>query len=445
MNNPEGSFANYGMTLGKDYLDQSFVQGLQAPVNAITDPQRYGKSYVGSLTSSFIPNIVKDASRAIDPTARETNNLSLNPLKNDYIKAGIPFARNTLLPKRDALGNKMPQEPTGIGAFTDLFNSKTPISNAVVGELSRLYNGGNSATPSKLTPQQTILKQKVKLTFEQLDKLEAGVGEVLRPKLEILISDPNYQKLDDEAKAKAIDNVVQDTRLKYKNINASDFGVSGGGYLDSTGNYKTIDTTPIPEPKLTGNKTIDDKLKLQYKNAVIKQQTDLVKSQQTGTESDPSKIYSYIDDDGNYKTVDLTPIEYPKLTGNEVVDKKLKSSYYSAINSQINNVIKLGQSGQITEEEMISMVTALNEQYTNGKTGGSGSRKKVSFKISTSKLPSLAKSTNNLSKLGSYKISKKPNLKLSQPKKIAVSKSKSNTIKISRLPTMKVTKGGSLG
>ena len=404
MNNPEGSLANYGMTLGKDYLDQSFVQGLQAPVNAITDPQRYGKSYVGSLSSSFIPNIVKDASRALDPTARETNNLSLNPFKNDYIKAGIPFVRNTLLPKRDVLGNQMPQEPTGWGAFTDLFNSKTPINNTVVDELSRLYKGGSDATPSKLTPSQTILKQKVKLTYEQLNNLESGIGEVLRPKLEKLISDPNYQKLDDESKTKAIDNLVQDTRKKYKNLNASDYGVSGNGYLDSSGNYKTIDTATIPKPNYTGNATIDKKLKTQYENAIAKQQTEVAKSQLPTTPSDEKQIYSYVDEYGNYKTVDLTPVEYPTLTGNDVVDKKLKSSYYSAINSQINDVIKLGQSGQITEDEMIQMVNALSEQYKKGKStkskGGKITIAKVStptikkFKLPTIKLPNTSLKSN---------------------------------------------------
>lgn len=450
MSNPEGSLANYGVSLGKDYLDQSFVQGLQAPVNAITDPQRYGKSYVGSLSSSFIPNIIKDSSRALDSTARETNNLSFNPLKNDYIKAGIPFARNTLLPKRDVLGNQMPQEPTGWKAFTDLFNSKTPIKNTVVDELSRLYKGGDNATPSKLTPSQTILKQKVKLTYEQLDKLEAGVGEVLRPRLEKLISDPNYQKLDDEAKTKAIDKLVQDTRLKYKNLNASEFGVSGAGYLDSSNNYKILDSTPIPEPKYTGNATIDKKLKTQYNNAVSKQQTELAKSQQTDTASNEGQVFSYVDEDGNYKTVDLAPVEFPKLTGNNTIDKKLKSSYYSAINSQINDVIKLGQSGQITEDEMIAMVNLLNEQYKNGKSGSSKAKGgKIAIKKNTIKLSKLPTfKTPSFAKIGASTTSvKRPNITLSKPRKITVapSKLKSNTIKISRIPTIKVTKNGSLG
>lgn len=215
MNNPEGSAGQYAMSLGKDYLDQSFVQGLQGPINAITDPMRYGKSYVGQLASSPIPNIIKDASRALDPNARETNTVL------DYVKSGIPGLRNTLTEKRDALGNIIPQEPTGINAFIDLFNSKTPIDNLTVNELARLNNVGSNATPSKISSTQTLLGNKIKITFQQLNQLEAGAGQALKPQLEQLILSPTYQQLDDEAKTKAIDKLVTNVRTAFKASNAT--------------------------------------------------------------------------------------------------------------------------------------------------------------------------------------------------------------------------------
>jgi hypothetical protein len=398
MNNPEGSIGAYAGKLGKDYLDQSFVQGLQAPVNAITDPGRYGKSYVGNLSSSFVPNIVKDTSKSLDGTQRETNTIP------DYVKSAIPGVRNTLIEKRDTLGNVMKQEPTGLGAFFDLFNSKTPIDNTVVSELGRLQREGEGATPSKLTPQQTILKQKVKLTFDQLNQLEQGVGEIVRPRLETLVSSEVYKSLDDEHKAKAIDSIVQDARLKYKNINAKTLtgaGLDPNQYLDINGNLKTVSTEPIPQPTLTGNKTIDDKLKAQYKSAVENQQMEQYKLSNQSTPDIGKKTYDYIDENGNYKTIDLTPISFPKLTGNEIVDKKLKSAYYSSINSQINDVIKLGQAGQITEKEMIDMVSTLNAQYTKGK------GKKVAGLSPTFK---------------TRKVPKLKALKVKKPKKIKVPK-----------------------
>jgi hypothetical protein len=434
MNKPDGSLAAYGMGLGKDQLAQTFLQGVQQPIAAINDPARYGKSYLGNQFSSIVPNFVKDISKAFDPYQRENNTVK------DYFTNSIPGLRNYNISKRDVLGNIMPQEPTGIGAFFDLFNSKTPIDNKIINEISRLYKTDNNALPSKLTTSQTILKQKAKLTYEQLNNLEAGVGEALKPKLEFLISDPNYQKLSDEEKTKAIDKLVQDTRLIYKNTHANDIlsGKSATGYpqvnttvansyIDQSGKYNQIDTKPIPEPTLTGNKIIDDKLKLTYKNAVEKQAADLAKVQQTGTISDKNKIYSYVDENGAYKTIDLTPIKYPTLTGNDIVDKKLKSAYYSDINSQINDVIKLGQSGQITQAEMIKMVTDLNEQYTKGK----GTTKKITFKKISSKkfkvsMPKIAKITN-------IKVPKPPSVKIKSAKSI-----KSKAIKIKPIKLAKI-------
>lgn len=93
--------------IGKDFLSQTFLQGVQGPLNAITDPNRYARTYFQGQLGSVIPNIIKDTSKAFDSTAREVNSLG------DTLKSGIPGFRNTLLPKRNALGEPIKQEPTG--------------------------------------------------------------------------------------------------------------------------------------------------------------------------------------------------------------------------------------------------------------------------------------------------------------------------------------------
>lgn len=213
LNNPEGSLSNYAGTLIKDQLDQSFVQGIQGPVNAITDPQRYAKSYTGNAISSFVPNIVKDISKSIDPYARETNTTG------DYVKASIPGLRNTLVNKRDTLGRVINQEPTGVSAFVDVFNSKTPVSNPVVQEFSRLNDSGFNVAPGKIGKAQTINGQKVSLSPKELDQFEQKVGQVAMPSLQQLISSPSYQSLDDESKSKKIDSLMTKIRAQVRNGN----------------------------------------------------------------------------------------------------------------------------------------------------------------------------------------------------------------------------------
>jgi hypothetical protein len=245
LNSEEGNLGTYGVKLGKDYLDQSFVQGLQGPVNAITDPQRYAKSYVGNMATSFVPNIVKDLSKATDPSMRETNTIG------DYVKQSIPGLRRTLTERRDVLGNVIKQEPGGLAAFYDMFNSKTPISNDVVNELSRLNNAGENATPSKLIATQTIRGEKIKLTPKELNQLELGAGEIATSKIDSLIKSRAYQQLSDENKADAIKKVVTDTRKQYKNLGTgTETSMSGGtgenyGYVDDSGNYKTVNIDKV--------------------------------------------------------------------------------------------------------------------------------------------------------------------------------------------------------
>lgn len=245
----EGGVGKFIGDIGKDFLNQTFLSGVQGLTNAVSDPTRYAQSYLQSEASSFIPNIVKDTAKAFDKTSREINNIG------DSIKSGIPGLRNTLTPKRDVLGNEVSQEPTGIGAYIDLFNSKTPISNTVVDELARLNNVGQNSAPSKLSKNQTIGKQKITLTPSQLDYLEQAVGEKLSGTLNTLFNSESYRSLSDEEKSKAISDLTSKIRKQVKNtIDLSPENIKQGyvhskdapnGILDTAGTYgKSLITDP---------------------------------------------------------------------------------------------------------------------------------------------------------------------------------------------------------
>lgn len=365
MNNPEGfDTGGYALTLGKDQLDQSFLTGLQAPVNALTDPVRYGKSYAGNTISSVIPNFLKDTAKSADPFARETNTVM------DYAQAQTPIARQSLLPRRDTLGNPIAQEPTGIGAFTDVFNSKTPISNSVVDELSRLNATGNNATPGKLNSTQTLAGVKTKLTPKELDTLESQIGSKVRQDLNALISDPSYQSLSDEDKSKAIDNVVAAARKQ----------VRSGKPDNTTSNTATGDSS-----------------------------------------------YTLVSPSGTTKQIDLSkPIDKPTLTGNTTLDKKLTTSYQSALTTRGNDIVALYKAGKIDAPTAEAELNKLNTTKTLSGT-----------KTGTTKVAKAKKGK----KMGAIKIAKvkpiktsKIKFKLSKAPKVKIGK---NTIKITK---SKVTK-----
>lgn len=321
----DASLGEYGAGLGKDFLGQTFLQGVQQPLAAVNDPVRYGQSYVGNQASSVIPNIVKDASKALDPYARESNSVG------DYLTNALPVLRNKNVVKRDNLGNPIAQEPTGVGAFFDLFNSKTPVSNPVVDELARLNNAGANATPSKLQKSQTINGVKMKLTPEQLDVLEGQAGPQVTQALQTFIQSPEYQSLADEDKGRAIDSLVSQVRKEVR------------GSIDLTGQQTVTSPTPT-----TGQ-------------------------------------YTVVTDSGTVKRIDLaTPVAQPNITGNSELDKQLLSKYRSQINSRINDVTLLFTKGQISAEDANSQIIALRQQYT--KTSGPKKLKVGKIKLGTVKI-----------------------------------------------------------
>jgi len=384
MNDPEGGFGSFATKLGKDQLGQTFVQGMSAPINAITDPNRYGKSYVGNTVSSVVPNIVKDIAKSQDKYARETNTTI------DYLKQSTPLLRNTLLPRRTNIGDVIPQEPTGAGAFLDIFNSKTPIKNKVVDELARLNNVGFEATPSKMKKDQTIQGVKKTLTPQELDTLEAQTGPVLNETLNRLVESEYYKNLDDEAKSKAIDKVVTDIRRKVK------------GSINLSGNTLGDINTEITQTKAP---TVG-----QYE--IFNPETNKI------------------------KTIDIeTPIEKPVLTGNTALDKKLISKFNSKLTSRANDIVALYEDGQIdgkTAESELTKLTTLKLSTGKSKKGKKG--KKITIK----KIAGARKITNiKIGKSSSLKPIKIKKLKLKSAKKIK----KVGNIKIAnyKLPKIKIS------
>jgi polyhydroxyalkanoate synthesis regulator phasin len=490
-----GGIGAFAGQLGKDQLNQTFLAGVQGPLNAITDPTRYGKSYIGNQMSSVVPNIVKDTSKSLDPYARE-NNTAI-----DYLKNSIPGVRNMSTPKRDALGNIIPQEPGGIGAFVDLFNSKTPISSPVIDELSRLNLTDNNATPSQISKDQTILKNKVVLNPEQLNKIEAESGTKLRDALNKLISSRGYQSLTDEKKAKAISDTTDSVRTLYKAQYGkdilSDVKLQNASYTTSKDSPQGISrvglygTALIDDPKATINAIVSGQpiRKISGKTVVLERQNNLSGldagdtttqvdhklalalggtndpdnlqvlsnednaakgkfetylakqlvagnitkkqaqemdldwrnqigklpvSEQTKIasavklelpESDPNLQFQIVNQTtGNVDNIDLTPIKEPTFTGDDIIDKKLKSAYKSALTRQTNDVIALYQDGQITLEQAKSYISDISSQSTSTK-----KKTKLTIKISNIK-PALISNVKRSAKV------KAPTIKFSKPK-----------------------------
>jgi len=398
LNKEDGSAADYALTLGKDYLDQSFVKGLQSPINALTDPARYGKSYVGSTISSVIPNIIKDVGKAFDPLQREANTVL------DYASSTVPGLRNTMLPRRDALGNTMAQEPTGAGAFIDIFNSKTPIKNTVVDELNRLYESGQKgSTPSKMAAKTSVLSQAIEMTPEQLDKFEQATGANIQQQMKDIIATPEYQQADDATKKDILSSITNDIRESGK------LDVLSGGDIGTNLNLSA-------DNKIKLQKSIFEK---SNENFLEKDGTIYTRNNDGTANATPKIKYEY----------DLNKATLAQFKSDDNIDGWLKQA-----DLQIKNIYSQMQDKNITPVESIKLQTELDSLlrnkskyegyggFTKGSSSSSGSASSTKqMTIDSSTLDTTNETINKLNSLlrGTQDYTR-PTIRKAQLKKITV-------------------------
>jgi len=195
---------------GKAIIGSSPLSGLQSSLDAITDPERYGKNYFKNTASSVVPTIVKDVANAGDDTQRESNNVK------ESIQNRIPLAKNKLNPKRDIFGDEVKRKTSPVGALIDPFKSSKAKTTDVVSELRRLQDTGEGPTLSKPKAKQSVFGQKVELTPEELDKFEQETGAQIKSMVEETIASDGYKGLPDEDKKDIINKLINSVRKDVK-------------------------------------------------------------------------------------------------------------------------------------------------------------------------------------------------------------------------------------
>lgn len=157
------------------------------------------------ISARVIPAVVYDFAKAADEYERATDKESVK----DKIINRLPVLRETLPVRLDTFGNAIKTEP-GVSQF--LFGSrvKTAPESAVVAELERLSGTGNLPSIADVEKTSTRVKEMKKTNPERYDAMLTMFKEDFRMKTERLITSNRYNRLDDEQKAKAIEEIRAD-------------------------------------------------------------------------------------------------------------------------------------------------------------------------------------------------------------------------------------------
>ncbi len=208
---PEGARIELALAMGlavsKHMTSKTYLQGVADVIEAAQAPEQGADKYVRSLARTLVPTGVRQVTRTLDPTVRETKALTeVDGILNE-VKAGVPGWSATLPPRRNLFG-----EPVLLsgGWGPDLISpiySSTVKDDPVAAELVKqkvaltLPSPVMAGTPPKdlrFTPERAT--EGIRLTPQEYDRLLVLTGQgtgsepPLRQALAEMMAAPDYQQ-----------------------------------------------------------------------------------------------------------------------------------------------------------------------------------------------------------------------------------------------------------
>lgn len=177
----------------KSMGDKTWLSGASDFFNMLTDPQRYGPTYLRQqAASSVVPAAAAQLARTIDPERRTSTSIW------DEITARVPGLSQSLPAERDVWGQPITTERLGPDYLSPVVMSRRE-NDPVNQEMLRL-----GATVSKPAKDRVVNGQRVKFTPKEYEAIAAMAGKTAHDNLSALISYPGWKSLTPEAQQKAI-------------------------------------------------------------------------------------------------------------------------------------------------------------------------------------------------------------------------------------------------
>lgn len=409
--------------------EQPLVKGVRqifqgySPVEAFVDT-------VKGIPASFVPSIVSQTNQATDNVSRETYSPSVVEESINLAKARIPGLSQTLPKRYTVFGEEMQRYQDGSNSLFNVFLNpafvtkldETPGGKEVIDIYER--SGETQQAPRLVSKSVTINGQKIKLNGEQISQYQQYVGERTKEIFDNLAQDKRFMSLDDASKSKILANVLTDINNAAK---VELFGNTTKGI--SKGTVSILSDRPKVQSVSLADGTVvstDSSSTGSTDNYLI--QSEIQRLQSSGeVGSKVGNTYLLVNDSGSVSKINIdTPISKPSSTGVYELDKKLRSSYNSKIESRIGNVAKLVDAGLLDAEAATKIVSDLRQS----KIYSSKTRKVGKAKIKKIRMPKVKKA-----RLAKIKISKP---KLAKIKPIKLKAIKTKPIKLAKLKTVKL-------
>lgn len=186
-------------------LDQSFLSGLSALVDALGDPERYGKRFIQQLATGFVPlsGALRTITHTQDPIVRAPQSVTQG------IQAILPGQSETLQPRLTRFGETVPRD-----SVLNVFKPSRVIDDPVA---SALEAAGVNLRPAE-GPKYATVSRGVSLPLAADERTTVGQasGRAVRAVLERVIATPAYQQASPIEQQRMLERAVSDARAAVR-------------------------------------------------------------------------------------------------------------------------------------------------------------------------------------------------------------------------------------
>jgi endonuclease YncB( thermonuclease family) len=177
-------------SVAKNITSKTWLSGASDFFDALSDPERHGKSWATRLAASgAVPAIVAHAAGAADPEMREARTLL------DKIKQRVPGMSSDIEARRNVWGDPIKKGDSIGPDFLSPIYTSTAESSPLMKEVARL-----KAPLSMPQRKLTVDGKQVELTPEQYSYYVQLSGKPAKKYFEDMIGTKRWQRMDDEHK-----------------------------------------------------------------------------------------------------------------------------------------------------------------------------------------------------------------------------------------------------
>lgn len=231
--------------------EMSMISGLTSALSSYEKDKTsaVATNAIKSYVNQFVPTALGQVARTTDDYERSTTSTKTGALPKAIdqtklqIMSKVPGLRQKLPTKTDIWGNEQKSETNLPLRIVNNFINPATVKNVntskVDNELDKLYNktGESTILPTAIDKTYTIDGQKYRMTNEEYAKYRKNYGQTSYKLLDSFVNSKEYNKLTDEQKQQAIENIYD----YAKEVNKVDYAKKNNKTLKTSTLYNTLE------------------------------------------------------------------------------------------------------------------------------------------------------------------------------------------------------------